>query len=77
MRQILKPIESLTVVRKDALGKGDHGKSSVTRPTCLEPFDYQGKDYIVTGPLEISLVVDGAEIRTKTLVVEDPSSPNR
>ena len=72
VRQILKPIESLTVVRNDALGKGYHGKN-LTRPTCSEPFDYQGKGYIVTGPVETSLVVDGAEFRTKALVVEDPA----
>ena len=74
VRQILEPIESLTVVRKDVLEKSYHGKN-LTRPTCTELFDYQGTGYIVTGPVEISLVVDGAEIRTKAFVVEDPACP--
>ena len=72
VRQILKPIESY--VRKEVSEKGYHGKN-LTRPTCAELFDYQVTGYIVTGPVEISLVVDGAEIRTKALVVEDPVFP--
>ena len=73
-KQILKPTESLTVVRKDTLEKGYYGLS-LTRCLHSELFDYQGKSYVVFGPVEINLVVDGSENRTKALVVDDANLP--
>ena len=58
VKQNLKPIDSLTVLRNDT-GKGYHGWS-MTRSPHSELFDYQEKGYVVTGLVEISLVVQSA-----------------
>ena len=38
-------------------------------------FRYQGTDYVITGPVEINLIVDAAEIHTEALVMEATTFP--
>ena len=74
-QQHLNPISDTTVIRKDVYLKATKTPPNLTFPKSEETLALRQKRYRLEGPIEASLVIDGAELRTKVLVVVDTSFP--